>query len=141
MKTKNIQRLTLISLVFGLAACGGGEADQSNPPAETAMMEQQLPEGVTSAMVEEGKGIYSGAGRCVSCHGQTGRGIPNMGNDLTDDEWLHADGSYSSIVQSIMNGVSAEESSTGMAMLAKGGSEISEEQVRAVAAYVWTLSN
>ena len=162
MIEKKIWGLTLVALVaIGLSACGGdasangnGETADAAPAqaqvtaaetdadmAETAdAMTQELPEGVTPAMVEEGKGIYNGAGICMSCHGATGEGIPNLGANLTDDEWLHIDGSYESIVQNILEGVTAQQSSSGVPMPAKGGTAITDDQVNAVAAYVWTLS-
>lgn len=160
MMEKKIWGLTLVALVaIGLSACGGdasanGDTADAAPaqaqvtPADadtdvaeaTDAMTQELPEGVTPAMVEEGKGIYNGAGICMSCHGATGEGIPNLGANLTDDEWLHVDGSYESIVQNILEGVTAQESSSGVPMPAKGGTAITDDQVNAVAAYVWTLS-
>ncbi len=160
MIEKKIWGLTLVALVaIGLSACGGdasangnGEtadaeqaevaaADAETEVAEpTDAMPQDLPEGVTPAMVEEGKGIYNGAGICMSCHGATGEGIPNLGANLTDDEWLHVDGSYEQLVENIMTGVTAQESSSGVPMPAKGGTAITDDQVKAVAAYVWTLS-
>jgi mono/diheme cytochrome c family protein len=161
MMEKKIWGLTLVALVaIGLSACGGDAsangdtadaapaqaqvtaADADTDVAEaTDAMPQELPEGVTPAMVEEGKGIYGGAGICMSCHGATGEGVPSLGADLTDDEWLHVDGSYESIVQNILEGVTAQESSSGVPMPAKGGTAITDDQVAAVAAYVWTLSN
>lgn len=164
MIEKKIWGLTLVALVaIGLSACGGdasangdaaadAEAAQvvaadeavemadAETVADADMMDQELPEGVTPAMVEEGKGIYSGAGICMSCHGAAGEGIPNLGANLTDDEWLHIDGSYESIVQNILEGVTAQQSSSGVPMPAKGGTAITDDQVKAVAAYVWTLS-
>lgn len=160
MMVKNMWGLALVGLVsLSLAACGseGADADAAAETpaaqaaevvagagdmeaAESATMPQELPEGVTQAMIEEGKGIFSGAGICASCHGPNGEGIPSLGANLTDDEWLHTDGTYESIVESITNGVTAQESSSGVPMPAKGGTAITDEQVRAVAAYVWTLS-
>jgi len=84
--------------------------------------------------------VYEGAGICSSCHGPDGTGIPNLGANLTDGEWLHSDGSYEALVETVMNGVTAEESSSGVPMPARAGTNISDEQVRAAAAYVWTLS-
>ena len=160
MMEKKIWGLTLVALVaIGLSACGGDAsangdtadaapaqaqvtaADADTDVAEaTDAMPQELPEGVTPAMVEEGEGIYNGAGICMSCHGATGEGIPSLGANLTDDEWLHVDGSYESIVENILEGVTAQESSSGVPMPAKGGTAITDDQVNAVAAYVWTLS-
>jgi cytochrome c5 len=98
------------------------------------------PEGVTAAMVEEGRAVYAGAGLCTTCHAPDGSGVPNLGSNLVDDEWLHSDGSYEGIVATVTNGVPAAQSSTGVPMIARGGSSISDAQVRAVSAYVWTLS-
>ncbi len=39
-----------------------------------------------------------------------------------------------------MKGVTAQKSSTGVPMPAKGGTSITDEQVKAVSAYVWSLS-
>ncbi len=78
---------------------------------------------------------------CGACHGASAQGIPNLGADLTDDEWLHSDGSLEGILKSIVDGVSSDESSSGTVMPPKGGSALSDEQLEAVAAYVWSLSN
>ena len=150
--------LTLSVLVaLGLAACGGdagnGEQAAETPGAAPAQAQpapeaeattgaapQELPEGVTAEMIEEGEAVFTGAGICSSCHGPAGEGVPNLGADLTDDEWLHSDGSYEGISESVINGVTAQESSSGIPMPAKGGTAITDEQAKAVAAYVWALS-
>ncbi len=155
--------MVLFVAVFGLAACGGDSADvaseamaqtpaadnpcaAANPCAENpcaanpcAAM-QELPEGVTMAMVEEGKGLFGGVGICMSCHAPDGSGVPNLGADLTDDEWTHSDGGFEGIVKTVIKGVTADASTTGIPMPPKGGSSISDDQASAVAAYVWTLS-
>jgi mono/diheme cytochrome c family protein len=102
---------------------------------------QELPEGVTKEMIEEGGTIYRGAGLCHACHGQQGKGLPNLGADLSDDDWIHSDGSLDGIIATIKNGVSGDKSTVGTTMPPKGGSAISDEQVKAVAAYVWSLSH
>lgn len=101
---------------------------------------QELPEGVTGEMVAEGEDLYGGAGFCYTCHGADGRGVPQLGADLTDDDWTHTDGTYEAIVQRVRSGVSAEASTVGVPMPPRGGGRLSDEQVRAVAAYVWVLS-
>ncbi len=116
------------------------EAGEAVEAAAEAMM-QELPAGVTKEMIEKGKGIYAGAGICSSCHGPAGKGIPNLGANLTDGEWLHSDGSYGGIVKTVSAGVTAQASSSGVPMPAKGGTNISDDDVKAVAAYVWSLSH
>ena len=117
------------------AACGVGVAVAALGAAPAP---QELPEGVTAAMVEEGQQVFSAAGICFTCHGPDGGGTP-LAPDLTDDEWLHSDGDYESIVNTIMEGVSTPKQ-FAIPMMPKGGTQITADQVRAVAAYVWTLS-
>jgi mono/diheme cytochrome c family protein len=156
-----IRSVTVVSLMIGLSAvfaCGeagqqeaaagdmaSGETSGSTAVAETqdtvAQQSDSLPEGVTVEMVAQGKDIFAGAGLCYACHGANGSGTPGLGPNLMDDEWLHSDGSYEGIVETVMNGVDASKSKTGTAMAAKGGSGITDDQVKAVAAYVYTLSH
>jgi len=98
-----------------------------------------LPDGVTPAMVAEGSNLFRGAGLCIACHGPTGAG--GVGANLSDSTWIHSTGSYQEIIQQIIKGVSAKESKSGAIMPPKGGGNLSEAQIRAVAAYVWTLSH
>lgn len=142
-------------MTVGLAACGGATDDSSAPTqgaakdgsgtpdaasVDAGARDLALPDGVTMAMVEDGKSLFTGRGICMSCHGPDGTGIPNLGGDLTDAEWIHSDGSYEGIVQTIRDGVAANASTVGTPMPPKGGSGISDDQVKAVAGYVWTLS-
>lgn len=145
---RELKRFTVLFLILAMAACGGGdgappaEETQQSPaeaaPAADAALDMDLPEGVTAAMVAEGETVYNGAGICFTCHMAGGVGGP-LGPNLTDDEWLNIEGSYESIVQNIMTGVLEPKEFPGL-MPPKGGSPITDEQVAAVAAYVWTLS-
>lgn len=89
-------------------------------------------------LAERGEAVFTGAGACFSCHGRDGTGTP-LGPNLTDDEWLHVDGSYPAIVTLVETGV-PEPKIHPAPMLPRGGTGIDDEQIRAVAAYVWSLS-
>lgn len=117
-----------------------GAGGPATRPATGIRLPQELPEGVTAEMLSRGEELFQGAGFCYTCHGQEGRGVPRLGSDLGDDEWVHGDGSYESIAQRIRAGVTAEASTVGVPMPPRGGGRLSDEQVRAVAAYVWALS-
>jgi len=106
--------------------------------AQSAPAAVPLPAGVTAEMLVKGKELFQGAGLCMACHGVDGKG--SVGPDLTDTTWLHHKGSYEEIVAQVIKGVPEEESKTGTPMPPRGGSALSDEQVRAVAAYVWSLS-
>ena len=104
-------------------------------------LQAQLPEGVTDAMVAEGETVYMGAGLCAACHGMDGSGA--IGPNLTDAEWLTGEGTYPELIQQITDGVPLAEikNALGAFMPPKGGSTITDDQVKAVAAYVWGLSH
>jgi len=97
-----------------------------------------LPEGVTVDMAREGQDIFHGEGVCVTCHLRQGAGGP-LAPDLTDNVWLNIDGEYESIVNIVLTGVPQPIEHPGQ-MLARAGTSITDDQVRAVAAYVYTLS-
>jgi cbb3-type cytochrome c oxidase subunit III len=98
-----------------------------------------LPTGVTEGMVRLGENLFLGKGGCALCHGTDATGL--LGPDLTDDEWLDAKGSYLTIGRIIVRGVPAEESTRGVAMPPRGGSDISPRDIERAAAYVWYLSH
>ena len=97
-----------------------------------------LPAGVTVEMAREGQEIFHGEGICVTCHLRGGEGGP-LAPSLTDATWLNIDGEYESIVDIVMTGVPQPVEHPGQ-MLARAGTSITDDQVRAVAAYVYTLS-
>lgn len=120
------------TMVAVLALAGAARA-QAAPGA--------LPPGVTAQMVKEGETLFKGAGLCSACHGPDAKGVPSLGANLTDAEWVHSKGGYDEIVKQIMTGVTADKSKTGVVMPPKGGTTITDAQVKAIAAYVWTLSH
>jgi mono/diheme cytochrome c family protein len=136
-----------VAVLTAAAACGGGETQQQ-PPAETppatppaeqgAGAAVTLPPGVTTAMVTEGQTLFQTTGLCFTCHGLDAKGTANA-PDLTDDTWLNVTSrNYDEIVGVITNGV-AQPKQFPTPMVPKGGSTITDEQIRAVAAYVFSL--
>ena len=142
-----VNRILASALLLMLPlACGGDsggtEAQTSTPAAEegpAVVVNMELPEGITVEMVAEGRALFTGEGICYTCHGMNGEGGP-LAPNLQDSEWIWVDGSYGQIVQQVMVGIPEPEQFAGI-MLPKGGTAITDEQVQAVAAYVWTLSN
>ena len=135
-----------IAALSAAVACGGGEPAQQAPPAETTPAtppaEQgaavALPPGVTQEMVADGQSLFQTTGLCFTCHGLDAKGTANA-PDLTDDTWLNIGSrNYEEIVNLITNGVMTPKQFP-TPMVAKGGSTITDEQVRAVAAYVYSL--
>ena len=93
---------------------------------------------------EEGRAAYTAHGQvaggtCTACHGQDAKGTAVAPN-LTDAEWLNGDGSYDFIVQTITNGVPKPKQHPAP-MPPKGGASLTDDQVKAAAAYVYSLSH
>jgi glucose/arabinose dehydrogenase/mono/diheme cytochrome c family protein len=101
-----------------------------------------VPEGATQKMVALGERIYRGqvgGAACAACHGDRGQGTP-LGPPLNGKKWLWSDGRFAGITKSILDGV-PQPKEYRSPMPAKGGAQLTEEQVKAVAAYVWSLSH
>lgn len=110
----------------------------AHPAVAAQAVPDSLPPGVTGAMISKGKKLFAGDAICFSCHGADGRGM--IGPNLTDQAWLHSKGAYDDIVAQIRLGVPPEKSKSGVVMPPKGGTDLTDEQIRAIAAYVWSLS-
>lgn len=93
MKTKNFIAFAMAGF-FGLAmitSCGGGKSGDQATTDNTAVEEKsataELPE-PTAAQMEEGKKIYETPGKCITCHGADGKGVPNVFPTLVGSEFL-----------------------------------------------------
>jgi mono/diheme cytochrome c family protein len=134
--------LTLAAAVLLLgstrAAAQSTPENSSKPPAPPAASAPA--DGPPSPeLIAQGDKIFHGAGNCYACHGTNAQG--SVGPNLTDAEWIHSKGSYEEIVAQITKGVPKEEAKSGIMMPPRGGSTISDEDVKAVAAYVYSLSH
>ena len=98
---------------------------------------------ITPAMIALGDSIFRGrvaGGTCIACHGPAAKGMPGLAPDLTDAKWLHGDGSLAFLERVIESGVPKPKEAAA-AMPPGGGSRLSPAQLRAVAAYVYSLSH
>jgi glucose/arabinose dehydrogenase len=101
-----------------------------------------IPPGASPDQVALGDQIFHGkadGGTCAGCHGADAKGS-EVGSDLADGHWLWGNGSVASIVRTIDSGVPKPKEHTG-AMPPKGGAQLSQADVTAVADYVWAISH
>lgn len=97
----------------------------------------EMPAGVTAEMVTGGQQIFASTGNCFTCHGPDAKGTA-LAPNLTDAEWLNNDGTYDAIINTVKTGVATPKKFTA-AMPAMGGAQLTDDQVKQVAAYVWSL--
>lgn len=114
-----------------VAGIGGGAA------AAVPTLAAGAPAGVTQEMVEEGAQLYGTI--CSACHGPGGTGTP-AAPALNDAQWVNISGGFEDIVNVIHTGVPAPREYPA-AMPPLGGGSFDDNQVRALAAYVFALSH
>lgn len=130
------------------APAGARVAADANPPegthanaGATDIAKLPIPEGATGEMVILGERIFHGevgGATCTGCHGSSATGSA-LGPNLTDNRWLWSDGTYTGIAATIRVGVMHPKNYRAP-MPAMGGAHLTADQVSAVAAYVWALS-
>jgi len=101
---------------------------------------QIRPPEITDSAIAWGDALFHGSANCAVCHGTGGRGT-DRGPSLTGALWLHGPGTYESLVAQVKHGVPAARSATGEPMPMRGWSMMNDDDVRAVAAYVWSISH
>jgi mono/diheme cytochrome c family protein len=112
-------------------------AAASSANAQTADKSSAAP--TDPAVIAHGDSVFHGAGNCYACHGSKAEGI--IGPNLTDAEWIHSKGTYQDIVNQVNHGVPKEESKSGVVMPPRGGATLTDDDVKAVAAYVYSLGH
>ncbi len=107
-----------------------------NEPAaheEEEAEREEVPEcpAPTPERAAEGAEVYRGEGNCIGCHGAGGRGA-EAAPPLSDGRWSHISGTYPEIVRVVTLGA------PGMPPM--GGAELTDAEVCAVSAYVYSIS-
>lgn len=111
---------------FGIAAVPAQAQQAAEPTAEQIALGEQIFQGKVAG------------GTCWGCHAKNGKGTGNA-PDLTDKTWLSADGTLESIEGVVTGGV-PKPKKFKVAMPPMGGGKLTPDEVKAVAAYVYSLS-
>lgn len=143
----SLNRIILaVSAVVISAACYKAPSTAASPSmgGAAARASNGLPAGVTARTVALGDSLFH-ARSCARCHGADAKGAQN-GPNLTTATHLHVNGTYDDFVRLITSGVpldSIQDKSHRLAMQPRGGNQnpLTDEQIRAVAAYVYSLSH
>lgn len=114
-----------------------GNALAEQRPAAEEPQDEAPPEGRSLSILyvddqhalDEGKSLFRGL--CSGCHGGAARG--GKGPDLTDERWLHGDGTDKSFASIIERGVPGTT-------MKKLGESLKPEQIGKIIAYIRSLS-
>lgn len=114
---------------------GAETNEEGQPPALPA-----VPQGMTLDLIRSGDSLFHGKGNCFACHGADAGGLPAAGSALTmglnfvPTEWHPID-------SLIIAGIPDPITRSPIAMPPRGGkSNLSAAETRAIAAYVWAIS-
>jgi mono/diheme cytochrome c family protein len=124
---RNVKWMYLVLIVLvalALAACGSSAPEATPTPAGDAVA---------------GKDAY--AKTCVSCHGPTAEGMPNLGKDLTTSEFVN-EKTNQELMEFFKVGRPASDplNTTGVDMPPKGGNPaMTDEDLLNIAAYVKSI--
>ena len=124
----------------GAAGTAGGAGDV---PLDNWQPRQlpALPKGVTLAMIRQGDSVFHGKGGCVTCHGQDAMGMPNSGSALSLGLNFIPD-EPAAIDSLVTAGIPEAITRSSIAMPPRGASQnLTPDEVRQVAAYVWAISH
>ncbi len=157
-----------IIVTCAIAACGGGEKKAGGesaaavPPSAGAGASAAAPAaggaagalptpvpgtppaGATAAMVAEGDSIFHGlkaGGLCQTCHGPDAAGTPLAPPLANKQQWLTGDGSFEFIQQRVTTGMPTPTAPYSSPMLPMGGAQLTPDQIKSVAAYVYSISH
>ena len=109
-------------------------------PSLLGQAKPHRPPEVTDSAIAQGAEIFHGVGGCFGCHGIEAGGTEN-GPALRQGVWLHGSDSYPAIVSRVIHGIPKDLSLRDNPMPMRGVSDLTDTQVRAVAAYVWWVSH
>lgn len=132
-----IQTGLLALLVLLASACGGEGGEGTTEDGAAAGGET-----VDAALVTQGQEIFTSTGICFTCHGQNAEGVTGLGPNLTDNQWLNIEEpvTVDKIMNLVRTGVpNPVESPAPMPPM--GGAQLTDDQIRAVATYVYSLSH
>ena len=125
-----------------ISAASAPPPEGTHADAGRAAQALRPPPGATGQEVALGKRIFHGEasnGTCSGCHGSDAGGT-SVGPSLSNGIWVWGDGSLPAITKTIETGVPRPRNYTGV-MPPKGGADLSDQDVAAVAAYVWAVGH
>lgn len=120
----------ILSAAVLLAACGG-----SSEGGETEVEEPTY----SAETIAEGEGLFQQT--CSACHGSDGKGLPNLGKDLTAGEFVKSS-TDAELLTYVLEGRAVDDplNTTGIAMPPKGGFDfLTESDISSIIAFIRSI--
>lgn len=114
-------------------------APQTNDEVQPSKL-PSLPKGITLEMLVRGDALFHGRGGCFACHGSEAQGLPAAGDAITTG-LSYAQPQIADISEVIEHGLSDALTRSPIRMPARGArGDLSDAEIRELAAYVWAIS-
>ncbi len=113
-----------------LASCGGSSGGSESEAEEPTYSPE---------MIAEGDSLFQQT--CFACHGSDGKGLPNLGKDLTTSEFVRSL-TDAELLAYVLEGRAADDplNTTGVAMPPKGGFNfLTEDNISSIIAFVRSI--
>ncbi|HEX5439128.1 MAG TPA: cytochrome c [Gemmatimonadaceae bacterium] len=137
----------LLALCIGAPSASGQLVERLGSGNRTVALDEMqpdtlptLPKGMTVHDIVAGDSVFHGKGHCFVCHGSEGQGRPAAGDALSvslafvQPDWMQID----SLVTA---GIPDALTRSPIRMPPRGGkSDLTPQEIRRVAAYVWAIS-
>jgi mono/diheme cytochrome c family protein len=120
-----------------------GSTSAAAPAGTTSAAANANPSSITPQMVALGDSIFHGqaaGGLCYTCHGADAKGT-QLAPPLVQHKWLSGDGSYGFIIERVTTGMPNPSPPYPGPMLPMGGAQLTQQQIQAVSAYVYSLTH
>jgi cytochrome c5 len=118
---------------------GGRPGAATNEEGQPAKL-PKLPDGVSLDLIRQGDDVFHDAGRCFVCHGADATGQPNAGSALTQGLYFVPE-DWRASAALVTQGLPEAVTRSAISMPPRGGkSNLTDDQIHAVAAYVWAIS-
>ena len=137
---KTLLLISLLILVLSILVACGGEAKEAPAPAPAKPAATQPPAAAAMPMGDAAKGKEAFA-TCAGCHGPEGKGLPNLGKDMTTSAFIKGL-TDEQLMAFVKTGRPASDpaNTTGVDMPPKGGNPaMTDAQIMDVIAYIRTL--
>jgi len=128
----------VFSALFALTGCGGGGESNSSTQSKTATTQQAAPK-LAAGDAAQGATLYTQY--CSVCHGPEGKGLPNLGKDLTHNDYIQGM-TDEQFLEYVNTGrpVDDPRNTSGIPMPPKGGNPaLKDQEIMHIISYIRTL--
>ncbi len=137
MNRVTLSIICLITTAMLFFACGGATESEADKEEDATSAAASSSAAALKESIQRGKAVYTGAGICVTCHMQDGKGQAGVFPPLANSDYLMGDRKRA--ILQVLNGATGEMVVNGVTyngVMPPMGLSLSDEQIADVLNYV-----